>query len=113
MLFGGEHIKVDFGGSKVLAEAIVQFPCDSAALFILHSHQTRGKQPQCRSALLDLALKDIVSAAQGLLGGFTFAEMIANLILPLSCYKGRAHCTGEGCRAERPLQKRNVAERST
>ena len=33
----GKHVETDFGRGEVLAEAIVQFACNTASFLILHS----------------------------------------------------------------------------
>src|ERR1700730_790848 len=91
VLFGGEHVKVDFGGSQILPKAVMQLAGDSAALFVLHAHQTGGEKAEGCSALLHLSFKRIMGAAQCLFGCFALAKMIADLILPLPGHERTAY----------------------
>ena len=92
----GNSIHRHFGCSKLLSQAVVEFPGNASAFFILHAHKPAGKVAQGFGSLLDYLLQCSAIFPDRLLQEFAVMDVGAGPIPSddLSILSTYRNCTG-------------------
>src|ERR1700731_1648030 len=92
----GNSIHRHFGRSKLLPQAVVEFPGNASAFFILHAHKAAGKVAQGFGSLLDYLFEGCAIFPDRLLQEFAVMNVGAGPIPSdnLSILIAYRYCTG-------------------
>jgi hypothetical protein len=94
-IYACEHVEIDLGCDQVLAQTVVQFSGNAAALIVLDAKQARRKPAQGGRALFHDGFQSIMGPAQSILGLLALVQVISSLVLPLPRRNCGAHCADE------------------